>query len=187
MNHLKTMKRILFFLSLIIVTACTQAQNSTPVIQPIYPPKPQAPNPNIVNLPSFKILNQDSVYLTNANLVKNKPVMFIYFAPDCSHCQHLMYEMKPLMKKFEGTQIVMVTFTQITMLKLLKEFYRDYSLASYPNIMMGTEFPNYVIQKYYQVQTTPYIAIYDRKGKLVQAFDKSPKMDDLVKAVKKSE
>jgi protein-disulfide isomerase len=169
------MKKLFFFLTLVIAAGCSQAQtpatDNTAAIQ---------------NIPAFHILTKDSTYLTNANLKKGKPVMIIYFAPDCSHCQRMMYEMKPDMKKFSGMQIVMVTFIQTNMLKMLKEFYRDYNFAAYPNIMMGTEYPDYKLQRYYNVSTTPYVAVYDHNGKLVKAFPKAPSMADLEAAVKKS-
>jgi thioredoxin-related protein len=171
MNHIKTMKKLLFFFTLIITAGCSQAQN-------------KAPKPNIDKIPAFHILNQDSVYVTNADLKKNKAVMIVYFSPDCSHCQRMMYEMKPHMKAFTNVQVVMVTFIQTTYLKLLIDFRKTYGLAAYPNFIMGTEYPDYALQRYFQVYTTPYIAIYDRKGKLVKAFDKVPKMGDLVTAVK---
>ena len=169
------MKKIFLFLSLIILAGCTQAQTAS-----------TTPPPNIENIPPFHILTKDSVYLTAANLKKGKPVMIIYFAPDCSHCQRLMYEMKPEMRQFKDTQIVMVTFIQTSLLKMLREFYKDYNLAAYPNIMMGTEYPKYTVMQYYQVANTPFIAVYDHKGKLVQAFPKAPSMKDLIAAVKKS-
>jgi thioredoxin-related protein len=164
------MKKILLILNLVIVAACTQAQNKQ----------------DITNIPPFKILRTDSTWFTPADLVKNKPVMIIYFAPDCSHCQHLVYEMRPRMKQFGDIQIVMVTFTDPKMLIAVKNFYRDFDLKKYHNITVGTEGRTYVVQQYYQVATTPYIAIYDHKGKLVKAFDKVPPMDELVAAVKKS-
>lgn len=171
------MKKIVLFLTLIIAAGCSQAQTKSPE---------KLPTLNIENIPAFHILTKDSTYLTNANLKKGKPVMIIYFSPDCSHCQRMMYEMKPEMNKFKGVQIVMVTFIQTNMLKMLKEFYRDYNFAAYPNIMMGTEYPDYKVQRYYGVATTPYIAVYGHNGKLVKAFDKVPKMKDLVAAVKKA-
>ena len=112
--------------------------------------------------------------------------MIIYFSPDCSHCQHLVYDMKPKMKQFGDTQIVMVTFIDYSMLKMIKTFSRDFDLAKYPNIIVGTEGRSYVVQRYYQVKTTPYIAIYDRKGKLVTAYDKAPTMSELIATVKKA-
>ncbi|HVS90490.1 MAG TPA: thioredoxin fold domain-containing protein [Mucilaginibacter sp.] len=165
------MKKLLIILGLIISAGCTNAQNN---------------KQNIENIPPFKILKADSTWFTAANLKKHKPVMIIYFSPDCSHCQHLMYEMKPKMKAFGNTQIVMVTFMDYNLLRMVKNFVRDFDLAKYPNITVGTEGHTYVVQRYYQVRSTPYIAVYDRKGKLVQAFEKSPTMDELIAAVKKT-
>lgn len=177
MNNINQMKKILVFLSLIIIAGCSQAQDAAV----------KNPSPAIQNIPSFHILNKDSVYLTNANLKKDKAVMFVYFGPDCSHCQRLMMELKPDIKDFKNIQIVMVTFTKITLLKMLKEFHRDYVFAAQPNVLMGTEDPDYKVMRYFSVSTTPYIAIYGRNGKLVQAFDKSPKVPELLAAVKKAE
>jgi len=165
--QLKNMKKLLFFFSLIVAAGCSNAQTYTP------PP----------TIPPYHILNTDSVYVTPANLKKNKPVMIIYFAPDCSHCQHMMYDMKPKMKEFKDVQIVMVTF--VTQLKAIQVFYRDFDLKKFPNITVGTEGYTYVVQKYYQVRATPYIAIYDKKGKLVKAYEKSPTIDELAAIVKK--
>jgi thioredoxin-related protein len=164
------MKKLLLILGLIITAGCTQAQTK----------------PDIEHIPHFKILKADSTYFNYTDLQKDKPVMIIYFSPDCSHCQHMMYEMKPKMKKFGDTQIVMVTFTEFTMLKMLKSFNRDFDLQKYPNIIVGTEGHSYVVQKYYQVRTTPYIAVYDRKGNLVKAFEKPPTIDTLIATVKKA-
>jgi thioredoxin-related protein len=171
LTFIATMKKLLLFFSLIIITGCTQAQ----VLKQ-----------DITKIPPFKILRPDSTYFTPANLKKNKPVMIIYFSPDCSHCQHLVYEMEPKMKQFGDIQIVMVTFTEFTMLKMIQNFTRDFDLAKYPNITVGTEGRTYVVQRYYQVKTTPYIAVYDHKGKLVKAYDMVPPMDELIATVKKA-
>lgn len=164
-----TMKKILILFSLVLAAVFSHAQTK----------------PNIDNIPPYRILRTDSVYVTPASLKKNKPVVIIYFAPDCGHCQHLMYEMKPKMKEFGDAQIVMITFTDFTMLKAIQVFYNDFGLSRYPNITVGTEGHTYIVQRYYQVETTPYIAVYDRKGKLVKAFEKAPAIDDLIAAVKK--
>jgi len=164
---IKTMKKLIFFLSFIIVAGCTQAQN----------------NAKIQNIPSYKILTADSTYRTQANLKKNQPVMIIYFSPDCSHCQQLMYDMKGQMKDFSKIQIVMITDA---MYKLVKGFHRDFGISQYPNIVVGTEQSSYDIINYYNVKMTPYIAIYNRNGKLVKAYDKVPKLKELAATVKKA-
>jgi thioredoxin-related protein len=164
------MKKLLLLICLVIAAGSIKAQVRTQTIDKI---------------PPFKILKQDSTWFTPANLKKGKPLMIIYFSPDCSHCQHLMYEMEPKMKEFRNTQIVMVTFTEYSMLRMLKDFYKTFDLKKYPNITIGTEAHTYVVQRYYQVRTTPYIAFYNKDGKLVRAFDKAPSIDTLVATVKK--
>ncbi|HEY4198170.1 MAG TPA: thioredoxin fold domain-containing protein [Mucilaginibacter sp.] len=165
------MKKLLLFLSVALIVGSTNAQTKQ----------------DITHIPPFKILKGDSTYFTPADLKKDKPVMIIYFSPDCSHCQHLVYDMKPKMKQFGDTQIVMVTFIDYSMLKMIKTFSRDFDLAKYHNIIIGTEGRSYVVQKYYQVRTTPYIAVYDRKGKLVTAYEKAPTMNELIATIKKAE
>ena len=167
-KSINTMKRIYLLLCLIVVAAgCSQAQTMPPNTK----------------IPPYHILTTDSVYVTPADLKKNKPVMVIYFSPDCSHCQHLMYDMKPELDKLKGVQIVMITF--VNQLKAIQVFKRDFDLAKYHNITIGTEGYTYVVQRYYNVKTTPYIAIYDKTGKLFQAYDKVPKIPVLMETIKK--
>ena len=165
------MKKIVLILSLIIVAYSCNAQTGA--------------KPNIDKIPPFKILKPDSTWFTPNDLKKGKPVMVIYFSPDCSHCQHMMYDMKPKMKQFSNAQIVMVTFTDFNRLAMIRNFVRDFDLAKYHNIIVGTEARTYLVQRYYQVATTPYVAIYDKKGKLIRAFNRLPAIDTLAATVKK--
>lgn len=160
------MKKLLLLFVALIIFGCSNAQNFAPP----------------ATIPPYKILNTDSVNITPANLKKNKPVMIIYFSPDCSHCQHLMDEMKPHFEKLKGVQVVMISFVQ---LKSIQAFYKSYGLKKYPNFIVGTEGYTYAVQKFYQIKTTPYIAIYDKKGILAKTFEKAPTMDDLMGEVKK--
>ena len=165
--NLLTMKKLLVLLGFIALVGCTHAQSFTP---------PAA-------IPPYKILTTDSVYVTPANLKKDKATIIIYFSPDCSHCQHMMYELKPHMKEFKNVQVVMVTFVQ--QIKAIQVFARDYGLKQYPNWTVGTEGYTYKVQQYYHVATTPYIAFYDKIGKPVKYIDHDPKVEDILAVVKK--
>lgn len=151
----------------------------------------KAQKSDIQHIPPYRLLTKDSTYITPANLKKNKPVMIVYFSPDCTHCQHFTLEMKEEFEKekkskvhtLRNTQIVMATWTQLQEIQL---FYKDYELAKYPNIVVGTEGTTYLIQRYYQVKTTPYIAIYSKSGLLVKAFEKMPTIADIVATLKKA-
>jgi len=166
MVTLTNMKRLVFALGLIIFASCSRAQIGTPTV-----------------IAPYKMLKLDNTYTTPADLKKNKPVMLIYFSPDCGHCQKLVYDMKPVMNQFKDIQVVMITFTDI---KMVKNFSEEYNLAAYPNFTLGTEGYTYNVQKYYRLKTTPYIAIYDHKGQLVKAFEKVPPIPELVTTVKKA-
>ena len=41
------------------------------------------------------------------------------------------------------------------------------------------------MQKFYQIKTTPYIAIYNKYGVLDKTFEKAPSMNDLMTEIKK--
>jgi thioredoxin-related protein len=164
------MKKLFLLFSLIVLASCSGAQDL-----PINP-----------NIPPYRILTTDSNYITPANLKKNTRVMVIYFSPDCPHCQRLTTELKPKMKELGNTQIIMITWSLNYDLRAIKAFYHDYGLAAFPNITIGTEGYTSFVQKYYRVTTTPFIAIYDRSGKMVKSFDKPPKVQDLIAAVKKA-
>lgn len=166
------MKKLLTLLCLVVLAACTRAQD-----------------PKILKLPipHYRICRADSSFVTEASIKKDKPVMFIYFAPDCPHCQHLMREMEEKMVNFKNIQIVMIcaTRTVYPYLGMLKNFSRDYDLPKYKNITMGSEYPRLDVATYFHVLTTPFVAIYDKEGKMVQYFDKPPKIEDVAAAVKK--
>ncbi|WP_345212431.1 TlpA family protein disulfide reductase [Mucilaginibacter gynuensis] len=179
-------KKLLFLVAAVAMVACIQAKNhdNTTADGSAAATKQQTPQTgNIDHVPPFKIVNTDSVTITQNNLKKDKPVMIIYFAPDCGHCQHLVKSLKPVMKQLSNVQVVMITWTQLS---TVKKFYKDYGLAAYPNFTLGTEGYSLNVQRYYQVKETPYIAIYDHKGQLVKAYEKVPEIDELMTSVKKA-
>jgi len=166
------MKKILLFLSLIACVSFCVAQKPDTVRHP----KP---------IPAFRLLTTDSVWFTPANLKKGKPVIIIYFMPDCTHCQRLMYELKPKMDQLKNVQIVMVTFSLKYDIRAIREFYRDYDLKKYPNFTIGTEGTNILVQNYYGVRSTPFIAMYHGDGKWAEYIDKVPKVEQVLADAKK--
>jgi len=174
------MKKLLLLFNLLSAMACTHAQ--TPDAKTIEAKKYMA---SIEHIAPFRILTTDSTYLTPANLKKGMPVMVIYFSPDCSHCQHMMYELKPKMKELKNIQVVMITWSRENDIRPIREFQRDFDLKKYPNFTLGTEGYTAKAQNYYQVKTTPFIAIYNKGGNISKYFDKVVPVDTILAAVKK--
>jgi cytochrome oxidase Cu insertion factor (SCO1/SenC/PrrC family) len=99
-----------------------------------------------------------------------------------------MDELKPHMSKLKNVQVVLVTFTNTASpyLRMLTSFIKKYNLKKYPNVTVGTEYPDYKIQRYYEIANTPYIVVYDRNGVVAKSFTAVPEdVNDLLKVIKK--
>ena len=115
------------------------------------------------------------------SLKKNKPVVLIYFAPDCGHCQALMKELFATVSDFNKAEVVLITFKPLAE---LQPFVQQYNINQYSNFKVGTEVPIFFIRYFYNVTTTPFTALYDKKGKLVQAYRRETTVPDLIKRLK---
>jgi thioredoxin-related protein len=113
---------------------------------------------------------------------KGKPIILIYFDPDCDHCQKLMSEMFKKINQFKKAEIVLATFKPVTE---LDSFYKKYNVSKHPNVKMGTENVTYYLRLYYDVTTLPFTALYDKKGNLNYSYRKETSVDDLIARLKK--
>jgi len=132
-------------------------------------------------IPAFHMVLPNGGTYSVDSLPKNKPLLLIYFAPDCGHCQALMKEIFKRISDFNKAELVLLTFKP---LPELQPFVQQYNINQYPNIKVGTEVPIFYIRFYYNVTTTPFTALFDRKGKLVQSYRRETSVPDLVKRLK---
>lgn len=116
-----------------------------------------------------------------AVLAPGKPVMLIYFAPDCSHCTTLLNGVFKEMPAFKNTTLLLATFKPVAD---LQAFERAYKTTSYPNIITGTEGNTFFLRYFYNVQRTPFVACYNKKGQLVRTYSNEPTVKDLLAGMK---
>ena len=172
----------LFFLTVVVtIAACaqdtgkagalsnTQPQNNDPAFDTVPPYKK---NPGI---PPFKIMQPDSTWFTNAELPKNKPVVIIYFSPECGHCQLAAQEISNSIDKLKDAFFVWVSYYSVPE---IKTFTINYKLTQYGNFRFGRD-PKYFLPTYYRVRFTPFMAVYDNNGQFVQAFDQGASPETL--------
>ncbi len=133
----------------------------------------QAPEFTIVTAP-------DSTTFTNGQLPKGKPLVLIFFNPDCEHCQKETKELLAYKEELKNIPIVMISALSY---KLIKEFYLDYSIASMPNITMGQDV-NYLLGTKYSPHRYPAIFVYDAKGKLAKIFAGGGEVLAIIEAAK---
>jgi thiol-disulfide isomerase/thioredoxin len=118
-------------------------------------------------VPAFTITTlPDSGKFTQQDLVKVKPTLIIFFSPDCEHCQKETQQLTANMGLLKGAKILMVSAMEHS---FNKKFYTDYTIAKYPNIILGRE-PTMQMGTYFKVHTLPTAFLYTTKGEFVQAF-----------------
>lgn len=132
-------------------------------------------------IPPVKLLAIDSMsVITKDNLTKNKPVLLILFSPECEHCQHETEAILARINELKKVQIIMATTLPFDM---MKEFYEKYRLADYKNIRVGQD-TQYLLPSFYRVHSLPYLAMYDKKGKLIRTFEGTMNIEDLINVFK---
>lgn len=133
-------------------------------------------------LPPIQILLSDSSTIyTKAQIPAGRPVLFMLFSPDCSHCQHETEELKAHMDELKNVEIIMITFHPLWM---MKDFIAEYGLKDYPNVVVGKDV-NYITMGFYELHNLPYLAMYNAKGNLIEGFEGSlpiPKVIEIFKA-----
>ncbi len=132
-------------------------------------------------LPDFKMKLTNGSTFSITSLSHNKPVLVIYFAPDCEHCRALTEQLLPQMNAFKNTQILMVTFES---LDDVAWFENHYHTNKYPNIKVGMEVPVFFLKNYYHVEHTPFTALFNKNGKLMVSYKDYTPVTDLIKWVK---
>jgi peroxiredoxin len=133
-------------------------------------------------VPPFKIKLTNGMVFSASHLAKNKPLILIYFDPDCDHCKILMDQFFKNIYESKNAQIVLVTFKS---LKEVKDFEKNYKTALYKNIKVGIEDPIFYFRYYFKLQILPFTALYDRNGKLVYSWRKETPVNDLLARLKK--
>jgi cytochrome oxidase Cu insertion factor (SCO1/SenC/PrrC family) len=138
---------------------------------------PYKKNPAI---PSFEIQKTDKSIFTNAKLKKNIPVIIIFFSPTCEHCLHQMDAMMKRVNDLKKYQIVMATYQPD---EELVEFDKKYQLKKHPNFTTGRDI-RYFFPPFYAIRNFPYLAFYDKQGKLKSTNEGTMSVDDMIKRLK---
>ena len=149
-------KLILFFFCFISITAVGQTS-----------PDPNPPYKRFPTVPPLKLLLIDSsTIFTDKELKKDTPLFFILFSPDCEHCKKETEELIENIDSLKNIQIVMATFMPFDK---MKEFYNTYQLNRFSNITVGYDIQR-ILATYYRISYTPFVALYDKKGNLIEGF-----------------
>ena len=102
------------------------------------------------------------------------------FSPDCEHCQHETEQLLKHIDEFEKIQIVMSTHLPFGM---MKSFSDKNQLQRYKNIFIGQDL-QFILPPFYGIHNLPFLALYDKKGKLLTTFEGSVSIEKILLAFK---
>ena len=166
------MKKILFLLFVISGFSTVKAQEAAKDSLPVYQRFP--------TIPPFKIMAApDSVAFGKDDLRKKKPVVIVYFSPDCDHCKHFTKELEAHYDLFKNAQIVMASSLDFD---LVKRFYQEYKIAEFSNIVVGRDGTDF-FRNFLAVRSYPTIAVYNKKGDFIKRFDGTATMEKIAAAL----
>ncbi len=165
------MKKILFLFIVSLKLYSVQAQEADTI-----PPYQK----DSLHIPAFTVLKVDSTYTNDKAIPKDKPVVIIYFSPECGHCQITADEFSKKMKEMKDIYFVWVSYYP---LPEVKEFARKFNLQQFTNIIIARD-ENYAIPSYYRVKFTPFMALYNKEHHLVKTWDQGTDADTLIKLAK---
>ncbi len=161
------MMKKLFFLLLCLATHMpTQAQLAN----------------RVTSIPPFRILLTSGSYFGYKDLQINKPLLLIYFSPDCDHCKDFIQTLRGKMGNLTGMQIIMVSYFP---LKSLQQFNKDFKLGEFSNIKIGTEGNSFLIPGYFKIGKFPFTVLYNKVGKRVVTFREIPSWEVLSDFIRK--
>ncbi|HTN38821.1 MAG TPA: thioredoxin-like domain-containing protein [Arachidicoccus sp.] len=135
-----------------------------------------ATGPQSKVIPHFNITQINGEPFNYQQLKKNKPLVLIYFSPDCGHCADFTSKLLKSASKFKDKQIVMVCWEP---LQTLLSFQKLYNFAPLSNLKIGTEGYSFYLQKFYQIHYFPFIAVFNADGQLVQKLGNKAGLTDM--------
>lgn len=166
LTQITQMKVILFILFL---TFCIPAFSQPDTTTPLYKRFP--------SLPPVQLLLTDSVTkFTTEDIPKKMPVLVVLFSPDCEHCQHEAQEMVAAKESFKDIFVLMVS---VAPLHQVKTFAINYGLGALPNLVIAKD-PSYFLLTYYGIRNFPFMALYNKKGKLIDVLAGSQPIDKVI-------
>lgn len=134
-----------------------------------------------LRIPPFKIIRADGSLFRAQDLPMGKPVIIIYFSPECEDCQKFTEDLISEIDDFWDASIVMVTYLSV---QSVAQYEKKYKLNIYPNIYVGTEGNAFIVRYYYNVRRFPFVALLNKDGKLIRKWDKEENINELASSLK---
>jgi peroxiredoxin len=119
----------------------------------------------IQTLPDFKAEGLNNMIITHQTIA-NKPAVFIFFDPDCDHCQREADELRQRAAALAKAQILLLSSAPLTE---LKTFAQTHQLINLPNVQVAY-IDRQTAYETFGFSSVPDLLIYHTDGTLSKRF-----------------
>lgn len=133
-------------------------------------------------LPNINVLLSDSVTNLNiASIPAGRPIVLFYFGPNCPFCELEIKEIISNIRRVRDIDFYLLTPYSYGE---MRKFYEKFNIRRYDNITVGVDY-GFKFGEYFKTQTVPYLAIYNNRRKLNEAFLGNVKIDQILSVSQK--
>ncbi len=129
-------------------------------------------------LPPFHFVTHKEVFITEADIPKNKPIVMTLFNPNCDHCLQAAMAIKDKMEAFRNVTIIFVT--SILNFSELNSFVQIAELGKYPNVFVCATQDEYISKTFMPNWILPQVQLYNVNRKLKKTYYENIQTDSLL-------
>jgi hypothetical protein len=120
-------------------------------------------------LPAFHFATMDHRVFTNADLPKNRLLLFVFFDPDCEHCQHTLRTIDQRRSAYQNASIYLVSMASHDKINLFMATYAP-KLAAQKNVTLLMDETSQFITQFKPVRY-PSLYLYSTDKSLLDYED----------------
>jgi peroxiredoxin len=132
---------------------------------------------NIQTLPNFEYKDLNNNKFTNANLIVNKDLLFVYYNSECEFCNEEAKMIKENIEQFNTTQIIFISFEKT---EKIKQFATNHQLDTYDNVTFLCD-SKATFDTTFDVKSLPCLVLYDKDKNLIEKIKGQTKAETLIK------
>lgn len=142
----------------------------------------QCAYPQSGKVPPFRMLQSNGKIFRAEELPIGKPIVIIYFSPDCEECQKLTKDLLARINDFKDVSFAMITYQPV---ENVRAYVVKNKLNNYSNIFTGTEGSSLFVRNFYNIMKFPFMTLYNKNGDLIVKYQMNEiNLDDMYSRIK---
>ncbi len=140
----------------------------------------KAQNKFTSKLPDFSFQKLNGEIYSKANLKSGLATIFMFYDPDCDHCQMQAQWMSSSGPSFKNIQLIWVSTADNDM---ITDFYKKY-FSSFTGNVQFLKDGKFKFDSYFGYSVSPTILVYGSDGNLIKHYTKETPVNELITGIK---